>query len=244
MDRFDKFTDDARAVLNASQSEARRFRHDYIGTEHLLLGLVAVKEGVAAIALTQLGVEAAAVRTAVEFIIGTGEHPGVGEVGLTPRSKRVIELAIDEARRLDHRYIGTEHLLLGLLREGEGIAAGVLVSLGVNLDDARHTVIAILLARGAMPSARKIGETAAAIVPSMSPDRSFVRYDDWTPDARAAVIDAIAGAADGPRVVGTRSPAAGHRRRARWRGDHAARDARRGASDRAVGHQRCARGRS
>ena len=126
MDRFDKFTDRARKVLTLAQDEAQRFNHNYIGTEHLLLGLVREGEGVAARVLENMNVELPKVRTAVEFIIGRGDRPVVGEVGLTPRAKRVIELAIDEARRLGHNYIGTEHLLLGLVREGEGIAAGVL----------------------------------------------------------------------------------------------------------------------
>src|SRR5450759_2888811 len=144
MDRFDKFTDRARKVLTLAQDEAQRFNHNYIGTEHLLLGLVREGEGVAARVLENMNVELSKVRTAVEFIIGRGDRPVVGEVGLTPRAKRVIELAIDEARRLGHNYIGTEHLLLGLVREGEGIAAGVLESLGVSLDKVRHEVIRVL----------------------------------------------------------------------------------------------------
>jgi hypothetical protein len=144
MDRFDKFTDRARKVLTLAQDEAQRFNHNYIGTEHLLLGLVREGEGVAARVLENMNVELDRVRSATEFIIGRGDSPVVGEVGLTPRAKRVIELAIDEARRLGHNYIGTEHLLLGLVREGEGIAAGVLESLGVNLDKVRHEVIRVL----------------------------------------------------------------------------------------------------
>jgi ATP-dependent Clp protease ATP-binding subunit ClpC len=142
--QFEKFTDRARKVLTLAQDEAQRFNHNYIGTEHLLLGLVREGEGVAARVLENMNVELPKVRTAVEFIIGRGDRPVVGEVGLTPRAKRVIELAIDEARRLGHNYIGTEHLLLGLVREGEGIAAGVLESLGVNLDKVRHEVIRVL----------------------------------------------------------------------------------------------------
>jgi hypothetical protein len=148
MDRFNRFTDRARKVLTLAQDEAQRFDHNYIGTEHLLLGLVREGDGVAAQALESMGVELAKIRTAVEFIIGRGGGPVVGEVGLTPRAKRVIELAIDEARRLGHNYIGTEHLLLGLVREGEGIAAGVLESLGVNLDRVRREVIRVLEAGG------------------------------------------------------------------------------------------------
>ena len=155
MDRFDKFTDRARKVLTLAQDEAQRFNHNYIGTEHLLLGLVREGEGVAARVLENMNVELAKVRTAVEFIIGRGDRPVVGEVGLTPRAKRVIELAIDEARRLGHNYIGTEHLLLGLVREGEGIAAGVLESLGVNLDKVRHEVIRVLSQSSAVGPAQE-----------------------------------------------------------------------------------------
>jgi ATP-dependent Clp protease ATP-binding subunit ClpC len=102
-----------------------------------------VREGVAARVLENMNVERPKVRTAVEFIIGRGDRPVVGEVGLTPHAKRVIELAIDEARRLDHHYVGTEHLLLGLVRQGDGIAAGVLESLGVNLDRTRAEVVRV-----------------------------------------------------------------------------------------------------
>src|SRR3989440_11205399 len=143
-DRFDKFTERARKVVTLAQEEATRFNHNYIGTEHLLLGLVREGEGVAAKVLSNLGVELNRVRSAVEFIIGRGDRMIVGEIGLTPRAKKVIELAVDEARRLGHHYIGTEHLLLGLVREGEGIAAGVLESLGVNLEKVRTQTIQVL----------------------------------------------------------------------------------------------------
>jgi len=136
--RFEKFTERARKVLTLAQEEAQRFNHNYIGTEHILLGLVREGEGVAAKVLANLGVELEKVRSAVEFIIGRGERTVRGEIGLTPRAKRVIELAVDEARRLGHNYIGTEHLLLGLLREGEGVAAGVLESLGIGLEKVRE----------------------------------------------------------------------------------------------------------
>ena len=144
MDRFDKFTDRARKVLTLAQAEAQRFNHNYIGTEHILLGLVREETGVAARVLDNMSVDLAKVRFAIEFIIGRGDRPVVGEVGLTPSAKRVIELAIDESRGLGHNYIGTEHLLLGLVREGEGIAAGVLVSLGADLDKVRQEVIRVL----------------------------------------------------------------------------------------------------
>src|SRR5712691_8811282 len=143
-DRFDKFTERARKVLQLAQEEAQRFNHNYIGTEHLLLGLVREGEGVAAKVLGNLGVDLNKVRSAVEFIIGRGERTVTGDIGLTPRAKKVIELSVEEARRLNHNYIGTEHLLLGLVREGEGIAAGVLESLGVSLDKVRQQVNYVL----------------------------------------------------------------------------------------------------
>ncbi|MDO8637100.1 MAG: ATP-dependent Clp protease ATP-binding subunit [Dehalococcoidia bacterium] len=142
--RFEKFSERARKVLTLAQEEAQRFNHNYIGTEHILLGLVREGEGVAAKVLGNLGVELPKVRAAVEFIIGRGEKPSSSEIGLTPRAKRVIELAVDEARRFNHNYIGTEHLLLGLLREGEGVAAGVLESLGVSLDRVRTETSRVL----------------------------------------------------------------------------------------------------
>jgi Clp amino terminal domain, pathogenicity island component len=143
-DRFDKFTERARRVLTYAQEEAKSFNHNYIGTEHLLLGLIREGGGVAAKVLRSLGVELDKVRSQVEFIIGRGDRMIAGEIGLTPRSKKVIELAVDEARRLGHHYIGTEHLLLGLVREGEGIAASVLESLGVNLERVRTQTVTVL----------------------------------------------------------------------------------------------------
>lgn len=142
--RFDKFTERGRKVLALAQEEAQRFNHSYISTEHILLGIVSEGTGVGTKVLGNLGVELTKVRTAVEFVIGRGESKSQGEVGLTPRAKKVIELAVDEARHLNHNYIGTEHLLLGLLREGEGVAAGVLESLGVSLEKARTEVTRFL----------------------------------------------------------------------------------------------------
>jgi len=142
---FDRFNDRAKRVLALAQDEAIRFNHNYIGTEHLLLALVREGEGVAARVLDSLGVELAKVRTAVEFTVGRGDSTtSPSEITLSPRTKKVIELAIDEARKLGHSHVGTEHLLLGLVREGEGIASGVLESLGVSLEKVRHQVIATL----------------------------------------------------------------------------------------------------
>ena len=135
--RFEKFSERARRVLSLAQEEAQQFNHNYIGTEHILLGLVRETDGVAARVLSNLGVKSGKVRSAVEFIIGKGEKTDSSEIGLTQRAKKVIELAVDEARRLNHHYIGTEHILIGLMREGEGIASGVLESLDISLDKIR-----------------------------------------------------------------------------------------------------------
>ncbi len=160
-DRFDRFTERARKVLSLAQEEAQRFQHNYIGTEHLLLGLIREGEGVAARVLESLGVELYKVRQAVEFIIGRGYRIVLGEIGLTPRAKKVIELAVDEARRLNHNYIGTEHLLLGLVREGEGIAAGVLASFGIHLEQVRKSTLAVL---------NRLGEAAMRVTPDTAPE--------------------------------------------------------------------------
>ncbi len=143
-DRFDPFTERARKVLSLAQEEAQRLQHPYIGTEHLLLGLVREGEGVAAKVLSNLGVELTRVRSTVELIVGRGDRIVLGEIPLTPRAKMVIELAVDEARHLNHPYIGTEHLLLGLVREGAGITVGALQSLGVNLEKVRTETIQVL----------------------------------------------------------------------------------------------------
>lgn len=140
-DRFEKFTERARKALTLAQDEAQRFNHNYIGTEHLLLGLAREGEGTAAQVLTGLGFELSKLRPAVEYIIGRGDQILMGNVGLTPRLKKVIELAVDEARQLNHDHIDTEHLLLGLVREGEGIAAGILTQGGVSLESVRTRVM-------------------------------------------------------------------------------------------------------
>ncbi len=140
-DRFDKFTERAARVPTLAQGQAQHCNRNYLGTELLLLGLV--REGVAARVLANMGLELSKMRLAIEFIIGRGDRMVMGEIGLTPPAKKVIELAVDEARRLNHRYIGTEHILLGLVREGEGIAAGVLKALGVSLDKVRAQVMLV-----------------------------------------------------------------------------------------------------
>nr|ADI17958.1 ATPases with chaperone activity, ATP-binding subunit [uncultured Chloroflexi bacterium HF0200_09I09] len=187
-DRFDKFTERARRVLTLAQEEAQRFNHNYIGTEHLLLGLVREGDGVAAKVLSNLGVELNKVRSAVEFIIGRGDRSTSGEIGLTPRAKRVIELAVDEARRLNHSYIGTEHLLLGLVREGEGIAAGVLESLGVNLERVRGETTRILAQTQPQSAAAGSGARQTARTPTL--DQLGV---DLTAAARSNELDPVIG---------------------------------------------------
>ncbi len=142
--KFDKFTKHAREALSLAQEEARRFQHNYIGTEHLLLGLIHEDEYIAAKALHNLGIEPNKVRRTIEFIIGRGDRIVLGEIGLTLGAKRVIKLAVDEARRLNHHFIGTEHLLLGLIREGEGIGASVLENSGVTLENVRTEVLVLL----------------------------------------------------------------------------------------------------
>jgi len=182
-DKFAKFTKRARDVLSLAQDEAQQLNHNYMGTEHILLGLVRVGEGVGAKALESLGVELATVRREVLFIVGRGDRIVLGEIGMTPRAKKVLELAVDEARRFNHSYIGTEHLLLGLLREGEGIAAGVLASLGINLGDARMEVVRMLSARGVVEK--------APAEPS-APKNNVVtcRLDDAAVDALDALVEA------------------------------------------------------
>jgi ATP-dependent Clp protease ATP-binding subunit ClpA len=139
---FEQFTDRARRVVVLAQKEARVLNHNYIGTEHILLGLT--HGGVAATALESLGISLEAVRAQVQVIIGQGQHAPTGHIPFTPQAKKVLELSLREALRLGHNYIGTEHILLGLLREGEGVAAQVLVKLGGDLSRVRQQVIRLL----------------------------------------------------------------------------------------------------
>jgi hypothetical protein len=142
--RFDRFTERAKKVLVLAQQEAQRFNHNYIGTEHLLLGLTREGQGMGGRTLSSLGVQSDRVREKVEFIIGRGDTPVTGDISLTPRAKKAIALAVDEAQRMGHTYIGTEHVLLGLVHEGEGIAAGVLTQLDVDLDSVRARTLELL----------------------------------------------------------------------------------------------------
>ena len=141
---FERFTDRARRVVVLAQEEARMLNHNYIGTEHILLGLIHEGEGVAAKALESLGISLEAVRSQVEEIIGQGQAAPTGHIPFTPRAKKVLELSLREALQLGHNYIGTEHILLGLIREGEGVAAQVLQKLGADLNRVRRVVIDLL----------------------------------------------------------------------------------------------------
>ncbi|MGJ4124438.1 ATP-dependent Clp protease ATP-binding subunit [Corynebacterium macclintockiae] len=167
---FERFTDRARRVVVLAQEEARALNHNYIGTEHILLGLIQEGEGVAAKALESMGISLDAVRTEVKDIIGTGGHPPSGYIPFTPRAKKVLELALREALQLGHKYIGTEHILLGLIREGEGVAAQVLVKLGADLSRVRQQVIQLLSGYegneeegGGEPAAAGVGSTGEGV---------------------------------------------------------------------------------
>jgi hypothetical protein len=176
---FEKFTERAREALSLAQDEAKRFNHNYIGTEHILLGLLREGEGVAALVLTHMGVGLDAIRDEVERIIGRGDFMIVGDIGLTPRAKKVMELAVDEARRTRQSHVGTEHLLLGLVREGEGIAAKVLKQFGVTLEVVRPQVVEVLGAGGR--AAEPVGPKANVIT---------CRVDDRDLDAIDALVEA------------------------------------------------------
>jgi len=182
--RFDKFSERARRVLSLAQEEAQRLNHNYIGTEHILLGLVKEEEGVAARVLINMGASLPKMRSAVEYVIGPGEKATSAGTGLTTRAKRVIELAIDEARQMGHNYIGTEHLLLGLLREADGVAAGVLDSFSVTLEKARAEITRFL--------SQNANKSRATKSPSKTPTLDQVARD-LTAEARAGRLDPVIG---------------------------------------------------
>jgi hypothetical protein len=187
---FERFTDGARRVMVLAQEEARMLNHNYIGTEHILLGLIHEGEGVAAKALESLGISLDAVRQQVEEIIGQGQQAPPGHIPFTPRAMKVLELADRETRALGHAYVGTEHILLGLIREGDGVAAQVLVTLGADLNRVRQQVIQLL--RGdqgtvvAGAGSRRGKRARARLV-----DDALARID--AVDRRLAVIEGWAG---------------------------------------------------
>ncbi len=168
-DKLDRFSKRARKVLTMAQEEAQRLNHNYIGTEHLLLGLVKEDQGVAVKVLRELGVEPMQVVKAIERAVGKGDRPPYGKPTLAPRTKRVIELSVEEARLMGHQYIGTEHLLLGLVREGEGIAVNVLRSLGVSLDKVR-TATAKSLLESEQTQERKKQESKTPLIDQLGMD--------------------------------------------------------------------------
>ena len=188
---FERFTDRARRVVVLAQEEARMLNHAHIGTEHLLLGLVHEGQGVAARALEALGISLEAVRREVEEIIGQGERPLSGHIPFTPRAKKVLELSLRESNELGHEYIGTEHILLGLVREGEGVAAQVLVKMGADLDRVRQQVIELLHSRGGErpPSGRRVRARSAGDLPGLldALDQRLEAIERWVgmrPDLR------------------------------------------------------------
>jgi ATP-dependent Clp protease ATP-binding subunit ClpC len=158
---FERFTDRARQVVVLAQEEARLLYHNYIGTEHILLGLVHEGEGVAAKVLESLGISLEAVREQVETMVRRGEQAPAGHIPFTPRAKKVLELSLSEALQLGHNYIGTEHILLGLIREGEGVAAQVLSRLGADLHRIRQQVVILL---GGSSEEESSAEAASATV--------------------------------------------------------------------------------
>nr|MCW2728097.1 NDP-hexose 4-ketoreductase [Aeromicrobium sp.] len=200
---FERFTDRARRVVVLAQEEARMLSHNYIGTEHILLGLIHEGEGVAAKALESLDISLEAVRGQVEDIIGQGQQAPSGHIPFTPRAKKVLELSLREALQLGHSYIGTEHILLGLIREGEGVAAQVLVKLGADLNRVRQQVIQLV-------SGFQGKEAEAAGAPSESAPSTSAVLDQFgrnlTQAAREGKLDPVIGRADeAERVMQTLS---------------------------------------
>jgi len=179
---FERFTQSARRVIVLAQEEAGLLDHNYIGTEHLLLGLVAEGEGVGARGLGALGIQLPSIRSEVEKTVGRGKTMPAGQIPFTPRAKKVLELSLLEARELGDQHIGTEHLLLGLVREGEGVAVQVMRTLGVNADDVRRTVITILSGDPERPPG------PLPVLRPMLPDE-FVTYLEWAIDDYAAELE-------------------------------------------------------
>ena len=163
---YERFTDRARKVMQLANQEAQRFNHEYIGTEHILLGLVKEGSGVAANVLKNLDVDLRKIRLEVEKIVQSGpDMVTMGKLPQTPRAKKVIEYSMEEARNLNHNYVGTEHILLGLLREQEGVAAQVLMNLGLKLEDVREEVLNLLGHNFQKPHVPATSAPGAAAVP-------------------------------------------------------------------------------
>ncbi|MFB0546596.1 MAG: Clp protease N-terminal domain-containing protein, partial [Anaerolineae bacterium] len=184
-DKLNRFTKRARRVLTMAQEEAQRLNHNYIGTEHLLLGLIREKDSVAVQVLRGLGLDPQRVRETVERTVGRGDRHPFGRISLTPRTKRVIELAFDEARRLGHHYIGTEHLLLGLVREGEGVAVNVLKSLGVSIESVRTQTSRMIVENPITRASQKKQDKQTPLVDQLG--------IDLTAQAREGKLDPVIG---------------------------------------------------
>ena len=180
---FERFTDRARRVVVLAQEEARMLNHNYIGTEHILLGLIHEGEGVASKALESLGISLESVREQVQEIIGQGQQAPSGHIPFTPRAKKVLELSLREALQLGHNYIGTEHILLGLIREGEGVAAQVLVKLGADLNRVRQQVIQLI--SGYQGKERRLGRRPGRQRPAGGHPRGLARARPVRPQPHA-----------------------------------------------------------
>jgi ribosomal protein S18 acetylase RimI-like enzyme len=194
---FERFTDRARRVVVLAQEEARLLDHDYIGTEHLLLGLIDEGEGIGALALEELHVSFEALRARIEEMIGRGDGMPSGSIPFTPRAKKVLELSLRESRRLGHDYIGTEHILLGLVDEGDGVAAQVLRAQGVREADVRATVRTLL--EGRAPSPPRTVRLRA-----MTPEE-LAGYLDWVVDDYAAELERNGKATGGAAMAASRA---------------------------------------
>ncbi|MEJ7795032.1 MAG: Clp protease N-terminal domain-containing protein, partial [Nocardioides sp.] len=191
---FERFTDRARRVVVLAQEEARMLSHNYIGTEHILLGLIHEGEGVAAKALESLDISLEAVRAQVEEIIGQGQQAPSGHIPFTPRAKKVLELSLREALQLGHSYIGTEHILLGLIREGEGVAAQVLQKLGADLNRVRQQVIQLLSGFQGKESTAAGAATGASGGDTPSSSLVLDQFGrNLTQDARESKLDPVIG---------------------------------------------------
>ena len=188
---FERFTDRARRVVVLAQEEARMLRHDYIGTEHILLGLIREEDGIAARALEAMNISLANVLGSITDLIGEGQRAPTGHIPFTPRAKKVLEHSLREALQLGHTYIGTEHILLGLVREGEGVAAQVLERYGANIDRVRQTVIELLSGYAGVQSAAvgaaSVEEAEAVLAWSASAESS-----PTCPNCRSSLAETLA----------------------------------------------------
>jgi ATP-dependent Clp protease ATP-binding subunit ClpC len=205
---FERFTERARRVVVLAQEEARELDHNYIGTEHLLLGILRDGEGVAARALDELGISRLAVREKVVTMIGRGGSTPSGHIPFTPRAKKALELSLREALQLSHNHIGTEHILLGLIREGEGVAAKVLIELGADLNRVRAKVLELVPA-GPAGTMEAVGPARMAVSgPAMA--RIIRRLDDIA--IRLTAIErhlGLAGTGSAPAAAGGEGKSAG-----------------------------------